>query len=150
MPDNKQANTLGAAIALAAKAHQGQIDKGGAPYILHPLRLMFRLQDADARIVAVLHDVVEDSDITLDDLRAQGYSEEVLRAVDALTHREGETYDEFTERIAPNPLARTVKIEDLRDNLDLTRVQSLSEGSAERIDRYRRALSRLLPLQNSK
>lgn len=149
MPDKEQSNTLGAAIALAAKAHQGQFDKAGAPYILHPLRLMFRLQDTNARIVAVLHDVVEDTDITLGDLRERGFSEEVINAVDALTRRNDETYEEFTERVAPNPLARAVKIEDLRDNLDLTRVQSLSEDGVNRIHRYHKALARLLPLQQA-
>jgi (p)ppGpp synthase/HD superfamily hydrolase len=110
---------------------------------------MFRLQDTNARIVAVLHDVVEDTDIALDDVCEQGFSEEVISAVDALKRRNGETYEEFTERIVPNALARTVKIEDLRDNLDLTRVQSLSEDGVNRIHRYHKALARLLPLQQA-
>jgi (p)ppGpp synthase/HD superfamily hydrolase len=141
--------TLSAQRLRLPPRHQGQFDKAGAPYILHPLRLMFRLQDTNARIVAVLHDVVEDTDIALDDVCEQGFSEEVISAVDALTRRNGETYEEFTERIVPNALARTVKIEDLRDNLNLTRVQSLSEDGVNRIHRYHKALARLLPLQQA-
>ncbi len=145
MATEPQTDDLGRAIAIAAKAHLGQHDKAGAPYILHPLRLMFRLPDPTARIVAVLHDVVEDSDTTLDDLRRQGFSDEAVTAVDALSRRDDETYDEFIERIAPNPLAVRVKIEDLRDNLDLTRLANLTEDGADRIRRYRKALARLQP-----
>ena len=111
------------AIALACKAHAEQVDKAGAPYILHPLRLMLRCTDPDAQIVAVLHDVVE--------------------AVDCMTRRPSESYEDFIERLAPNPLARAVKIQDLLDNLDTTRLPTLRDEQVARLPRYHASLRRL-------
>jgi (p)ppGpp synthase/HD superfamily hydrolase len=128
------------AIILAASAHRGQRDKAGRPYILHPLRMMLRLQTDEERLVAVLHDVVEDSDVTLDDLRRQGYGERIVAAVDRLTRREGESYDDFVARAAADPLARAVKVADLEDNLDTTRLAEITERDQERLARYRQAL----------
>jgi (p)ppGpp synthase/HD superfamily hydrolase len=128
------------AIILAASAHRGQRDKAGRPYILHPLRMMLRLQTDEERLVAVLHDVVEDSDVTLDDLRRQGYGERIVAAVDHLTRREGESYDDFVARAAADPLARAVKVADLEDNLDTTRLAEITERDQERLARYQRAL----------
>ena len=116
------ANTLEAAIALACRAHTGQTDKAGAPYILHPLRLMLKFADQDVRMAAVLHDVVEDGGVTWDDLRKLGVPANVIAAVDGLTRREDESYEAFIGRAAQDPLARRVKIEDVRDNMDLTRI----------------------------
>src|SRR5689334_10259915 len=101
------------AILLAVEAHRGQRDRVGQPYILHPLRVMCRLQDEAARTAGVLHDVVEDTTYTLDDLRARGYPPDVLAAVDCLSRRSGESYEQYVERIKPNPLARRVKLADL-------------------------------------
>lgn len=131
------------AIRIAVEAHRGQKDRGGAPYILHPLRMMFRVQTDAERMAAVLHDVVEDSAWTLDDLRARGFPDEVLRAVDGLTRREGETYEAFVERAAADPVARRVKIADLEDNMDVRRTGNVSPGDAERLNRYLRAWRRL-------
>jgi (p)ppGpp synthase/HD superfamily hydrolase len=131
------------AIRIAVEAHRGQRDRGGAPYILHPLRMMVRVQTDAERMAAVLHDVVEDTAWTLDDLRARGFPDEVLRAVDALTRREGETYEAFVERAAADSVARRVKIADLEDNLDLRRTGTVSERDAERVNRYLRAWRRL-------
>jgi (p)ppGpp synthase/HD superfamily hydrolase len=114
------------------------VDKAGDPYILHPLTVMLRFRDPDARIVAILHDSVEDSDQTLADLEKEGFSEEVVEAVDALTRREGESYEEFIARLRPNPLARRVKLADLEHNMDLRRIGSVTEGDLERIARYHR------------
>lgn len=86
---------LDKAILIAAKAHEGQVDKGGQPYILHPLRVMFSRKTEIEKICAVLHDVIEDTDISLDYLRDQEFSEEILSALDALTRRDGETYDKY-------------------------------------------------------
>src|SRR5215216_3018494 len=94
--------TLEDAIELALKAHRGQVDRGGQPYILHPLRIMTKLDTNTERIIGVLHDVVEDTDITLDDLRQMGYPDAVVDAVDALSRREGETYAAFIQRLKPN------------------------------------------------
>ncbi|MFK3798503.1 GTP pyrophosphokinase [Pseudomonas sp. NPDC088444] len=137
-------NALDTAIALACKAHAGQVDKSGKPYILHPLRLMLRFDDEDAQIASVLHDVVEDSDVTLEALREAGISERVIEAIDCLTKRPGEVYEDFIARILSNPLARRVKIADIRDNLDLTRLPTVTEKDLQRAAKYHRALSSLL------
>lgn len=127
------------AIALAVKAHRGQKDRAGAPYVLHPLRMMFRVETDAERMAAVLHDVVEDTDWTLDDLRAEGFPEEVVAAVDHLTRREGESYDEFVRRAASHPVARRVKIADLEDNMDVRRTGTVTDVDTERLTRYHRA-----------
>jgi len=135
--------TLEDAIALAVEAHRGQRDKAGQTYILHPLRVMLRLEGEAERMVAVLHDVVEDSSYTLEHLRGLGYPEEVLGALDCLTKREGETYEAFIERVLPHPLARRVKLADLEDNMDVRRLTAVTAKDAERLARYRAAWSRL-------
>ena len=135
--------TLEEAIALAARAHAGQCDRYGAPYILHPLRVMLRCSDETARMVAILHDVLEDTPLTLDDLRAQGYPPPVLEALALLTRRTGEPYDEYIERLAPHPLARHIKLADLEDNMDMRRITVWEPDTAERLERYHRAWHRL-------
>ncbi|PKA68591.1 MULTISPECIES: HD domain-containing protein [Pseudomonas] len=135
--------TLERAIAIAATAHAGQVDKGGAPYILHPLKVMLRMTSLEERIVAVLHDVVEDCAISLDDLRKEGFSEEVLTAIASVTKVPGESYEEFVERAAQNPIGRVVKLADLEENSDLSRIASPSWEDLERIEKYRRAIGRL-------
>lgn len=127
------------AIALAVEAHRGQTDRAGAPYILHPLRMMFRVETDAERMTAVLHDVVEDTGWTLDDLRAEGFPEEVVEAVDHLTRREGEPYDAFVRRAAEHPVARRVKIADLEDNMDVRRTGTVTGKDVERLTRYHRA-----------
>ena len=135
--------TLERAIAIAATAHAGQVDKGGAPYILHPLKVMLRMSSLEERIVAVLHDVVEDCGISLDDLRKEGFSEAVLSAIESVTKVLGESYEDFVERAAQNPIGRVVKLADLEENSDLSRIASPSWEDLERIEKYRRAIGRL-------
>ncbi|WP_438301378.1 HD domain-containing protein [Pseudomonas sp. NMS19W] len=135
--------TLERAIAIAATAHAGQVDKGGAPYILHPLKVMLRMSSLEERIVAVLHDVVEDSGISLDDLRKEGFSEEVLSAIESVTKVPGESYEDFVERAAQNSIGRVVKLADLEENSDLSRIASPSWEDLERVEKYRRAIGRL-------
>lgn len=135
--------TLERAIAIAAAAHAGQLDKGGAPYILHPLKVMLRMTTLEERIVAVLHDVVEDCEISLDDLRKEGFSEEVLSAIESVTKVPGESYEDFVERAAQNPIGRVVKLADLEENSDLSRIASPSWDDLERVEKYRRAIGRL-------
>ena len=139
--------TLERAIEIAARAHAGQVDKAGAPYILHPIRMMLGVASLEARMAAMLHDVVEDSDVTLEQLRAEGFPEGVVGAVAALTKREGEDYEAFIRRVAPNVLARQVKLADLRDNSDLSRIAQPSEGDRLRIEKYRRAIQYLESLR---
>ena len=135
--------TVEDAISLAVRAHAGQLDRYGQPYILHVVRVLSRVFDPPAQMVAVLHDVVEDTPVTLDELRIMGYPEAVLEAVDALTRREEESYEQFIERLAPNPLAVRVKLADLEDNMDLRRSGALEASAVERFGRYQRAYRRL-------
>ena len=131
--------TLGRAIAIAAQAHQDQYDKAGAPYILHPLRMMLRMSSEIEMMAAILHDVVEDTEWTLDKLRQAGFSEEVVQAVECLTHRDHETYDEFIARVRTNAIASKVKLADLEDNMDMRRLRTLTEKDAERLHKYHQA-----------
>jgi len=131
--------TLEDAIALAAKAHAGQTDKAGAPYILHPLRVMQDQESTEARMAGVLHDLVEDTDYTFEDLEEMGYPDEVRH----VTKRDGEPYADFAERAGMHPIARQVKTADLEDNMDVTRLDSVGAEDAERLDKYLRAHRRL-------
>ncbi len=135
--------TLERALAIAATAHEGQLDKGGSPYILHPIRVMLRVDTVEERIAAIMHDVVEDSDVTLDSLRSEGFSDAVLNAIHALTKRPGEKYEDFIDRSAADPIAREVKLADLAENSDLTRIPAPTAIDHERIARYRRAIDRI-------
>ncbi|MVX66583.1 GTP pyrophosphokinase [Clostridium chromiireducens] len=132
------------AILIAVNAHKGQIDKGGSPYILHPLRLMFSREDETEKICAVLHDVIEDTDVTLDYLREQGFSKEVLSALDALTRRNDENYEQFIDRIIENKIACNVKLADLNDNMDISRIKNPTEKDYERLEKYKKAKDKIL------
>ena len=127
------------AVSIAVEAHHGQKDKTGAPYIFHPLRVMARVHSDAEKIVAVLHDVVEDTDWTFDRLRKEGFSAEVIQAIDCVTKREGEPYEDFVKRSAANPLARRVKMGDLEDNMDIRRLKSVTPKDAARLNKYLRA-----------
>lgn len=131
--------TLEDAIQLAVKAHAGQVDKAGQVYILHPLRVMFAVEGETARMVAVLHDVVEDTEYTFADLRGMGFSDTVIEALDCLTRRDDETYMAFVERAAKHPIAKQVKLADIEDNMDIRRLPTVTEHDRSRLDRYRRA-----------
>jgi (p)ppGpp synthase/HD superfamily hydrolase len=136
----EESNLLEKALELAFKAHKGQKDRAGLPYILHPLRVMSRVQTNQQKIVALLHDVVEDSALTLEDLQAQGFPKAIVHAVNCLTKRDGEPYDALIQRALNDHLARAVKLADLEDNMDLRRNrEQLNEKDLERFDKYRRA-----------
>lgn len=127
------------AIEIASAAHAGQRDQQGSPYILHPLRVMSRVDGEAAQMVAVLHDVVEDTTVTLDDLRAAGFSADVITAVECVTHRQQESYAEYVIRCNSNALARQVKLADLEENSQITRVllrRDREEADLARIHRY--------------
>jgi len=136
--------TLECAIELAVEHHKGQSDKAGKPYILHPLRVMMSVDKDDEKIVAVMHDIVEDTDITLDDLRNEGFSEQVISAIECVTKGEEEDYDSFIERISHNPLAIQVKLADINDNMDLSRLSNVTEKDLERVEKYKKAKEKLL------
>ena len=124
------------AISIAVEAHRGQKDKSGAPYILHPLSVMSRVAGETEKIVAVLHDVVEDTPWTMEALRREGFPDEVLTALDCVTKREGEAYDDFVKRSGSNPVARQVKLADLEDNMDLRRMKAVTPKDTERLAKY--------------
>jgi (p)ppGpp synthase/HD superfamily hydrolase len=133
--------TLERAIAIAAEAHAGQVDKAGAPYVLHPLRMMLRMSSNDERIVAVLHDVCEDCPgWTFDRLRKEGFPERLIDALQSVTKRDSEEYDDFVRRSAANPIGRRVKLADLHDNSDLSRIAAPSERDLQRTEKYRRTI----------
>jgi (p)ppGpp synthase/HD superfamily hydrolase len=133
--------TLERAIAIAAEAHAGQVDKAGAPYVLHPLRIMLNVSSTDERIVAVLHDVCEDCPgWTFDRLRGEGFPDHIIEALKSVTKRDGEDYEDFVRRAAANPIGRRVKLADMHDNSDLSRIAAPSERDFQRVEKYRRAI----------
>jgi GTP diphosphokinase / guanosine-3',5'-bis(diphosphate) 3'-diphosphatase len=131
-------STLDRAIEIAVKAHAGQVDKGGEPYVLHPLRVMLRMRTEAERILAVLHDVVEDSDYTFDDLRSEGFAADVIEALEAVTKLPGESRIDAAKRAAQNPLARAVKLADNAENSDLSRITAPTQKDLDRIEEYRK------------
>ncbi len=131
--------TLEDAIALAVEKFRGVQDKEGQPYVLHLLRVAMSVSDPDARIVGLLHDIVEDTDVTLDDLRSLTFSENIVGAVDCLTHRSNVSYCEYVMGIQKNSIARACKIADLNDNYHLDRVayrDGYIDEDSRRIQRY--------------
>ena len=137
-------NDLESAIKIAVQAHARQVDKGGSPYILHPLRVMFAVDSNAEQIVAVLHDVCEDCpDWSFDRLEALGFSAEVLEALKSVTRRGDETYEAFVARAARNKIGRAVKRADVLDNSDLSRIANPSAEDFTRLARYEAALGQL-------
>ena len=145
--DKTVAGSLERAIAIAVSAHTGQTDKVGAPYILHPLRVMFRCHTETERIAAVLHDVVEDGpNWTFDRLRDEGFGDDVVNALDGLTKRPEEKHDymTFVRRAAGDATAKAVKLADIEDNLDVTRLPEITDEDQARISKYLAARTFLL------
>ena len=136
---NELMNDLERAILIAVNAHRGQLDKQGLPYVLHPLRVMLKQKDPDARVAAVLHDVVEDTEVSLEDLAGAGFSAEALEAVRLLTHDKSVPYLDYVKAIAADPIARQVKLADLEDNLDPSRILNMTAKDLARLERYREA-----------
>lgn len=132
-------NDIEKAINIAVQAHSGQKDKAGMPYVLHPLRLMLRQDSPEAMIVAVLHDVVEDTDLSIEQLADAGFSGAVLEAIYLLTHDKSIPYMDYIRAIANNVLARQVKITDLIDNMDLSRIPNPQKKDYVRLEKYKLA-----------
>jgi len=124
------------AIVIAVGAHKAQKDRYGAPYVLHPLRIMARVETTREKTVAILHDVVEDTEWTFEKLRQEGFPEDIISALDCLTKREKEPYEDLVKRAAANPLARRVKISDLEDNMDIGRMPELTDETKTRLEKY--------------
>lgn len=137
-------STLEQAILLATSQHAGQLDKGGQPYILHPLRLMLQFSDPTLQIVAVLHDILEDTPTTVDDLQLLGFSIDIIEALQALTKQTGESRLEAAKRTALNPIATQVKYKDVLDNMNLARIPHPTPHDFARLIVYRQVLEILL------
>ena len=127
------------AMVIAYHAHHGHLDIAGLPYIFHPFHLAEQMQTEEQTATALLHDVVEDAGVTIEQLRAQGISEPVLEAVRLLTHLGGVEYMDYVAALKPNPIAKAVKLADLAHNSDLSRLDSVSEKDLQRIEKYRKA-----------
>ena len=142
-------STIEKAIEIAVAAHKGKKDRSGADYILHPLRVMERGRSEIEKICGVLHDVVEDSEWTFEMLEDEGFSDEVISVLRCVTKEsEEEDYDVFINRIAQNPIAVEVKINDLLDNMDITRFKSLNEQDLKRLNKYLKAFWKLQKTKN--
>ena len=135
------------AIEIAQEAHKGVKDKGGHDYIHHPIRVMHAMSNDQEKIVAILHDVVEDSDWTFDRLKEEGFEDSVIESLRCVTkYSEEEDYQEFIKRAATNKIATKVKMADIEDNLDLSRLGTLTEKDLTRIEKYKKALKYLKAL----
>jgi len=139
MLTNEQADLLQRAIEIAVTGHRSQRQKDGSPYVLHPLTLMHRVHDVEAKMAAVLHDVVEDTEFTIEDVAAEGFSAAVIDALRLLTHDDGSDYFDYIDRIATNPLATKVKLADLEHNMTVTRIVELKQRDLDRLAKYHRA-----------
>lgn len=128
------------ALSIAKKAHAGQVDKAGIDYIQHPLYVASQVKTEQEKAVALLHDVLEDSDITAADLLAYALSNEVVTAVQTLTKKKGQRYQDYLEKVKSNDLARVVKLADLKHNSDLSRLKSVSDTDRERVKKYKNAI----------
>ena len=129
-------SNLARAIEIAATAHRDQKRKDGSPYILHPLRLMFKVDGVIEQMAAVLHDVVEDTDWTLEQLEDESFPRELIAVIDLLTHRDDVSYDDYIQKISTNPIATRVKLADLTDNLNILEIPELSKRDLERAEKY--------------
>ena len=131
------------AMVLAYEAHQGQYDKSGLPYVFHPFHLAEQMETEEAVTAALLHDVVEDTDYTLEDLRSMGFPDTVTDALALLTHDPSVPYMEYVARLKNNPIARSVKLADLTHNSDLSRLPVVTDKDLERVEKYRKAIKLL-------
>lgn len=131
------------AMKVAFDAHKNQVDKNGIPYIYHPVHLAEQMTDESTICVALLHDVVEDTDMTFEQLADEGFTDEIIDALRPMTHDEAVPYMEYVEKIKTNPIATAVKLADLRHNSDLTRLDTVNEKALERAAKYKKAIELL-------
>lgn len=131
------------AMKLCFDAHKDQVDKSGMPYVFHPFYLAEQMSDELTTVTALLHDVVEDTPYSLEDLRKMLFPEEVLSALSLLTHDDGTPYLEYVSRLKSNPIAHAVKLADLRHNSNLTRLEQVDEKALKRVEKYKKAIALL-------
>lgn len=141
-------NFIEKAILIAVQKHAGQVDKAGKPYVLHPLRVMMKMRTEEEMIAAVLHDVIEDTDCTTGELRSEGFSESVIKAIDCLSKKENEDYADFIARVKQSPIALKVKIADIEDNMDVKRLAELTEKDVKRLNKYLKYREELIRYSN--
>ena len=135
------------AMQIAIRAHMGQKDMAGRDYVMHPIRVAERCKDPRAKIVALLHDTIEDTPVTAEYLRGEGFPEEIILGVLSVTKRDDEEeYDDFVARAAENAIGREVKIADLEDNMDIRRLKEINDKDVERLRKYLRAWQYLTKL----
>lgn len=131
------------AIKLIYEKHKNQYDKAGIPYVLHPLHVAEQMQDEHRTIVGLLHDIVEDTDVTFEQLTQMGFPEEVIEALKCLTHKENVDYFDYVKNIGTNPIATDVKIADLEHNSDLTRLNEITDWDLMRVEKYKKCIEYL-------
>ena len=127
------------AMKFCFKAHKDQVDKSGMPYVFHPFHVAEQMTDEATTIVALLHDVVGDTDYTLEDIAAEGFGKEILEAVALMTHEDGVPYLDYVAKLKENPIARAVKLADLAHNSDLSRIGEIDEETKQRLEKYKKA-----------
>ena len=132
-------NLLEKALQIATEAHAHQVDKAGSPYIFHPIRVSNRCSTDDEKIVALLHDTIEDTKVTAEYLLIEGFPRNIVDAILSVTRNEDESYEDFIKRSMLNPIGRQVKLHDLEDNMDITRLNELTEKDIDRLKKYLRA-----------
>ncbi len=137
-------DTLELALQIAVKAHDGQKDKSGEPYIFHPIRVMQRCSTPKGKIVALLHDTVEDTDVTFEELEAAGFESETIDTLRLVTHEKGVPYDDYIDALVRDPVAVEVKLADLEDNSDIRRLKEIGAKDVERLKKYLRTHRRLV------
>lgn len=131
------------AMKLCFQAHKEQADKSGIPYVFHPIHLAEQMKDEDTTIVALLHDVVEDTEYTIEDLAAMGFNDNVIAAIKLMTHADGVPYMDYVVKIKDNPIAKVVKLADLAHNSDISRMDIIDETAKERVEKYAKAIALL-------
>lgn len=131
------------AMKLCYEAHKDQVDKTGVPYVFHPFHVAEQMTDEATTIVALLHDVVEDTDYTLEDLAAEGFGKDILEAVSLMTHEDDVPYLDYVAKLKDNPIARAVKLADLAHNSDLSRIGKIDDETRERLEKYKKAIALL-------
>ncbi|MBO7217858.1 MAG: HD domain-containing protein [Clostridia bacterium] len=132
------------ALQLCFEAHKDQTDKSGVPYVFHPFHLAEQMETEETIIVALLHDVMEDTDCTAEDLKKEGFDDNIIEALLLLTHKKGVDYLDYVKKIKSNPIARAVKLADLRHNSDLSRLHVVDSKALQRVETYKKAMALLL------
>ncbi|MBQ8000826.1 MAG: bifunctional (p)ppGpp synthetase/guanosine-3',5'-bis(diphosphate) 3'-pyrophosphohydrolase [Ruminococcus sp.] len=128
------------ALCICFDAHKEQRDKSGLPYVFHPFHLAEQMEDETTTVVALLHDTIEDTDLTIEHLREQGFNEDILEAIALMTHSPEVPYMDYVAKIKTNPIARAVKLADLRHNSDLSRLDTVDEKALQRVEKYKQAI----------